>query len=119
MKLFRNELAELVDAERYQREIATLQIEHPNLVRYIDSGEVAVAGGELHWLAMELLVGDTEGGAESRRAVGSDRPRAEIARQSALGLVGCTSTAPCIATSSPANIHIGTTGRSSSSTSVS
>lgn len=111
VKLFRNELAEFVDAERYRREIATLQIEHPNLVRYIDSGAIAVAGGERHWLAMELLEGRTL--KDELKAAGSSLPisRArEIARQAALGLSALHDHGAVHRDFKPGNVHLGDDG---------
>jgi len=111
LKLFRNELADTVDAERYRREVRTLQIEHPNLVRYIDSGEIAVAGGERQWLAMELLEGRTLK-AELKAAGGAlpiSRAR-EIARQAALGLSALHEHAAVHRDLKPGNVHLGVDG---------
>ena len=111
LKLFRSELADHVDAERYRREVATLQVEHPNLVRYFDSGEVQLEGGERHWLAMELLTGRTL--KDELTAVGGALPVArarEIARQAALGLSVLHEHGAVHRDFKPANIHLGSDG---------
>jgi serine/threonine-protein kinase len=111
LKLFRNELVDTVDAERYRRELRTLQIEHPNLVRYVESGVVSAAGGELHWLAMELLDGRTV--KEELKAAGGPlliaRAR-EIARQAALGLAALHEHGAVHRDFKPPNVHIGSDG---------
>lgn len=111
LKLFRSDLADTIDAERYRREVKTLQIEHPNLVRYIDSGEVAVAGGERHWLAMELLAGRTL--KAELKAAGGALPIArarEIARQAALGLSALHEHGAVHRDFKPGNVHLGDDG---------
>jgi serine/threonine protein kinase len=111
LKLFRNDLADSIDAERYRREVKTLQIEHSNLVRYIDSGELAVAGGERQWLAMELLDGRTL--KTELRATGGALPIArvrEIARQAALGLSALHEHGAVHRDLKPGNVHLGDDG---------
>jgi eukaryotic-like serine/threonine-protein kinase len=111
LKLFRNELADTIDAERYRREIRTLQIDHVNLVRYVDSGHVDVPGGELHWLAMELLEGRTLKAElkDSGGALPIARAR-EVARQAALGLAALHEHGAVHRDFKPANVHIGVDG---------
>jgi serine/threonine protein kinase len=87
LKLFRAELAADVDLERFRREVRALQIEHEQLVRYVDSGEAVMAGRIVHWVAMELLEGQSL--RELLESAGGPLPVAracEVGRQMALGL---------------------------------
>jgi serine/threonine-protein kinase len=108
LKLFRNELADSIDLERYRREVQTLRIEHPNIIRYLDSGEVTIAGEQRHWLVMEYVEGETL--KKQLKAVGGKlspvRARA-IARQVALGLEALHAEGVVHRDLKPGNIHLG------------
>jgi serine/threonine protein kinase len=112
LKVFRNELADGVDLERFRREVRVLrELEHPNLVRYVDSGEVVKAGRIRHWLAMELLEGRTL--RAELEASGGRLPIArvrEIARQVAFGLAALHERGIVHRDLKPSNIHIGVDG---------
>lgn len=58
VKLF-NELPSGPDASRFEREVEALQLEHPNLVRYEDSGIASYGGLTRPYIAMPYVPGAT------------------------------------------------------------
>lgn len=108
LKLFRAELAGDVNLERFRREVRALQIEHPNLVRYIDSGQAVMGGRIVHWVAMELLEGNSL--RQLLQAAHGPLPIAracEFARQIALGLVPLHERNVAHRDVKPENVHVG------------
>jgi hypothetical protein len=110
LKVFRNQLADSVDIERFRREVRVLkELEHANLVRYVDSGEVVVADRVRHWLAMELLTGHTLRKELEAGALPIARAY-EIGRQIALGLAALHERNIVHRDLKPSNVHIGGDG---------
>jgi serine/threonine-protein kinase len=88
LKIFHAELLDDVELERFHREVRGLvRVRHPNLVAYVDSGSNEHGGRRWHWIAMELLTGESlrEEIEAADRPLPSARAR-QLAQQVALGL---------------------------------
>lgn len=90
VKVIHAELVEEVDRERFEREVKAMKRlgTHPNVVPYLDSGEVESDGRSFHYIVMPFLPGRT-----LRQLLDQDGGRIppgrvrQIARQIAAGLV--------------------------------